>query len=132
MEIASGAERNPHVGLGLARTWSGYFHGRSMNTGDGSPAASKRNKKKDGKIINGQILPSAAAANPSRTDAVREKRSRTLRMKFSTSWLWQIVCPAVMLSRSPADADRGEGEPRGRKLVCKNGREEARGRLTGL
>lgn len=36
MEIASGAERNPHVGLGLARTWSGYFHGRSINTGDGS------------------------------------------------------------------------------------------------
>lgn len=36
MEIASGAERNPHVGLGLARTWSGCFHGRSINTGDGS------------------------------------------------------------------------------------------------
>lgn len=43
-------------------------------------------------------------------------------MKFLTSWLWQIVCPAVMPSRSPADADRGEGEPRGRKLVCKGGR----------
>lgn len=149
MEIASGAERNPHVGLGLARTWSGYFHGRSINTGDGSsrlnPPGSassresaksrciKKKQKQDGKIMrNGQILPSAAAANPSRTDAVREKRSRTVRMKFFTSWLWQIVCPAVMLSRSPADADRGEGEPRGRKLECKNGREEARGRLTGL
>lgn len=73
-------------------------------------------------MINGGILPSAAAANPARTDAGREKRSRTLRMKFFTSWLRQIVCPAVMRSRSPADADRGEGEPRGRKLVCKDGR----------
>lgn len=79
MEMASEAERNPHEGPELGRTWSGYFHVRSINTGDGSStasppgSASSRESAKSRRIqdtkqaLKRHILPSAAAINPSVT-----------------------------------------------------------------
>lgn len=149
MEAASGAGRNPRGGPGPGRTWSGDSRGRSTNSGDHQPSrvrlfAGKRQipphqreaqKGRGGTMTNGRLLPSAAAASPprTRTRADRGNRSSTPRGKFFTSWLRQIVCPAVMFSRSPADADRGEGAPRGRKWVCKRGgRRREGGAVTGL
>lgn len=115
MEIASEAERNPHVGLGLGRTWSVYFHVRSVNTGACSGtlsppgSASSRGKCQTPRHQNGTttkkkdflgftfFFPRLPLVHPS-TYTDPERRSPTLRMKFFTSWLSEIVCPAVMLA----------------------------------